>query len=104
MVCYIGPDEQGLVFSYSIDSTNADLFFDVSVAAVKQVYVNGTPADLLFSEDTDAVNAIVWISDDNVVFYISASLSEVDMIRIAESIQKIDKCHPLIKNDTTRRT
>lgn len=91
MVCYIGPNEQGLVFSYSIDSTNVDWFIDTSIYTVKPVYVNGTPADLLLSDGPEAVNAIVWVSDDNIIFYMSAPLPETDMIRIAESIQKTDK-------------
>lgn len=91
MICYIGPDEHGLVFSYSIDSTNVDWFLDTSVSTVKQVYVNGISADLLISEGPEAVNTIVWMSDHNTVFYISASLPEIDMIKIAESIQKINQ-------------
>lgn len=90
-VCYMGSDGQGLIFSYSFDSANADWFLDTSASMVKQVYVNGTPADLLFSEDPEAGNTIVWMSTDHTVFYISASLPEMDMIKIAESIQKIDK-------------
>lgn len=91
MICYIGPDEQGLVFSYSIDSTNVDWFLDTSVSTVKQVYVNGISADLLISDGPEAVNTIVWMSDHNTVFYVSASLPEIDMMRIAESVQKTDQ-------------
>lgn len=91
IVCYIGPNEQGLVFSYSIDSANADWFFDTSTSTAKRVYVNGTSADLLISEDPEAVNAIVWTSNDNIIFHMSASLPEIDMIRIAESVQKINQ-------------
>lgn len=91
MICYIGPDEHGLVFSYSTDSTNAHWFFDTSVSMVKQVYVNGISADLLISDGSEAINTIVWMSDHNTVFYISASLPEIDMIKIAESVQKTDQ-------------
>lgn len=90
-VCYIGANGQGLVFSYSIDSTNADWFLDTSVSTVKQVYINGTPADLLLSEEPETANTIAWLSADNTVFCISAFLPEIDMIRIAESVQRIDK-------------
>lgn len=90
-VRYMGPNEQGLLFSYSMDSANADWFLDTSVSTVKQVYVNGTPADLLISEGPEAVSTLVWMSDDSTVFSISASLPEIDMIKVAESIQKTDK-------------
>lgn len=90
-VRYIGANGQGLIFSYSFDFANANWFFDTSVSVVKQVYVNGTPAELLFSEGPEAVNTIVWTSDHNTVFYISASLPEIDMMRIAESVQKTDQ-------------
>lgn len=91
-VRYIGPNGQGLIFSYSIDSSNAALFIDTSVAVVKQVYVNRVSADLLISKDSETANAIVWIStDDTIFYYISAFLPETDMIKIAESVQKIDQ-------------
>ena len=90
-IYYMGPDEQGLIFGYSIDSTNIDWFFDTSVSTVKQVYVNGISDDLLISEGPEAVNTIVWTADHNTVFYISAALPEIDMIKIAESIQKSDQ-------------
>lgn len=85
---YMDTKGQGLVFSYSIGSNNFDWFVDTSTATVKQVYVNGFPADLLLSENPETANTIVWTTSDNTAFYISAFLSEADMIRVAESVQK----------------
>ncbi len=90
-VRYIGANGQGLMFSYLIGSNNVDWFIDTSISTVKQVYVNGISADLLISEGPEAVNTIVWTSDHNTVFCISAFLPEIDLIRIAESIQKINQ-------------
>ena len=85
---YMNTTGQGLIFGYSINSTNVDWFMDISISTVKQVYVNGMPADLLLPDGSEMANTIVWTTSDNTPFYISAFLSEADMIKVAESIQK----------------
>lgn len=85
---YMNTTGQGLIFGYSINSTNVDWFMDISISTVKQVYVNGMPANLLLPDGSEMANTIVWTTSDNTSFYISAFLSEANMIKVAESIQK----------------
>ena len=87
-ISYLNEENQGLVFCYASSYKKASWFVDQSVSAAKQVYVNETTADFLCPEDPEIANTIVWTASDNTFFYISAFLSEADMIKIAESVQK----------------
>lgn len=56
-----------------------------------QVYVNGIPAELYLDQDEGEANILIWI-DENVdaVFCISAPFGDVELIRMAESVEEYE--------------
>lgn len=84
-------DDTGLylTFSYSKDMAGSVWYMKNTMISTKQVYVNETTADILLAESTETANAIVWVDSKNTAFYISGFLDEADLIRMAESVQKI---------------
>lgn len=85
---YINTEGQGLIFGYSRNPDRVNWFVDKSVSSLKQVTVNGLPADLLLSNDPNTANTIIWVTSDHTAFFVSAHLPESDLIQIAEGVQE----------------
>lgn len=88
-VVYADEFDHFLSFDYAPDSDDTAWFIDTSNTTQYQVLVNGRPAQLLLSHDPGTSSAILWTDEYNTIFCISAFFSEEDLIRLAESVQKI---------------
>lgn len=84
---YVDADKKWLLtFSYSADSSGADIFLLNADCAEKEVMVNGLPA-MLYIPFNDDSPAIVWENrEKGVLFFITAQVSEEDLIKMAENI------------------
>ena len=84
---YVDADKKwNLVFSYSADSSGADIFLLNADCTQKEVTVNGLPA-MLYIPFNDDSPAIVWEDrEKGVLFLITAHVSEKDLIKMAENI------------------
>lgn len=84
---YVDADKKWfLSFSYSADSSDADIFLLSTGCTEKEVTVNGMPATLYIPFNDDSP-AIVW--DDRkkgVLFILTAHVSEDVLIKMAENI------------------
>ena len=88
-VAYSNSAGEVMNFSYIHEPDETKWLVDRNNAAVTQVEVNGRAAELFISTAPDNANAIMWFDADNTAFYLSAFLSEADLIRIAESVSPI---------------
>lgn len=88
MIIYTNTDNQMLTFRYTYSPDEIDWFVDVEQAQIKTTTVNGYSADILVSEDADCANVIMWTIDDKYAFYLSAFLSESELVQMAESVQQ----------------
>lgn len=84
---YVDADKKWLLtFSYSADSSDADIFLLNADCAEKEVMVNGLAA-MLYIPFNDDSPAIVWEDrEKGVLFLITAQVSEEDLIKMAENI------------------
>lgn len=84
---YVDADKKWLLtFSYSADSSDADIFLLNADCAEKEVIVNGLAA-MLYIPFNDDSPAIVWEDrEKGVLFLITAQVSEEDLIKMAENI------------------
>lgn len=54
-----------------------------------QVHVNGIPAELYLDQDEGETNILIWMNEsEGAGFCISASFSDVELIRMAESVER----------------
>lgn len=83
---YENGTDNWIVFLCSKGSSSEDTFFENGTDIQrKTVNVNGTPAELYLSERSDGANAIIWLSSEaDILCSVSASLSEEELIHIAE--------------------
>lgn len=86
-VFYLNDDGQGLIFCYSNNYEGTNWFIDPSSTIAKESYVNQAPADIYIDENYKTANSIVWILPNDTAFYVSAFLSENDLIKVAESVR-----------------
>lgn len=89
MVIYANDAGEMLKFSYAHGPTQTDWFVDTTDTVKTNATINGDQAELLLSTNPTVASAILWTSSDNTAFFISGFLSEGDLIRVAENIQKI---------------
>ena len=84
---YVDADKKWLLtFSYSADSSDADIFLLNADCAEKEVMVNGLAA-MLYIPFNDDSPAIVWEDCENGVFFlITAQVSEDALIKMADNI------------------
>ena len=87
-VIYANEAGQMLTFSYIHNPGYADWFISSIDVERKQVTIHGAPADLLLSSNPDISSAILWELPDDTAFYISAFLSEEELIKAAESVKE----------------
>ena len=53
--------------------------------------VNGQVADVIISNVPEHSNAIIWTLSDNTAFYIGAFLDVEELVKIAESVEPLEK-------------
>lgn len=85
---YVDVDKKWfLSFSYSTDSSDADIFLLNADCTQKEVTVNGMPATLYIPPSDDRSPDLIWEdSEKSVIFFITAHVSENDLIKMAENI------------------
>lgn len=92
-VFVIYSDNTGNVmnFNYSVNLDDTTWFIDRSNSITKQASINGSTAELIIATDDSNTNMIVWSTEDNVAFFISAFVDEDELIRMAESVSPLNK-------------
>ena len=91
LVVYVNEAGEMLKFNYVQNPNETSWGVDLMQMEIISVKVNGNAADLLISTSPDIANCILWSTPDNTAFYISAFLDMADLVRIAESVEKIEK-------------
>ena len=91
-VAIVYADEEGrmLKLNYIQNPNETDWFVKTEQVEIESATINGKPAELFISKDSETANAIIWTSDDNTAFYLYAFLSKADLIKVAESVQVIE--------------
>lgn len=89
-VVYANDAGQMMNFSYICNPDETKWLVDRNNAIVKQTYVNENTAELFVSIDSNNASAIVWTTTDNTAFYLSAFLSDAELLQIAGSVQPIE--------------
>lgn len=76
-----------LSFTYSVDSSDADIFLLNADCTQKEVTVNGIPATLYIPLNDDNSPDIIWEDQEKgVLFILTAHVSEDVLIKMAENI------------------
>lgn len=88
-IIYTNAEGQMLTFLYTCSPDEIDWFVDIEQAQIKSTTINGNPAEILISEDAGNANGIMWTVYNERAYYISAFLSESELIQMAESVQQI---------------
>ena len=78
-------------FNYTVDPSEPIWFIDRNNSITMQTSINGNAAELFVSTDSNTGNSIIWSTEDNTSFFISAFLSEEELIRMAESVCPVNK-------------
>ena len=74
-------------FTYSVDSSDADIFLLNADCTQKEVTVNGIPATLYIPLNDDNSPDIIWEDrEKGVLFILTAHVSEDVLIKMAENI------------------
>lgn len=90
LIVYTNETGEMLKFRYAHNPEKADWFLNVSDTEKTSVTINGNQADLYISQTPDVSSAVFLVSPDNTAFFISAFLSESDLIKLAEGIQETE--------------
>lgn len=89
---YTNNADNFVVFAY-FRSTSSPVFSierdDTEIC--KQVIVNGSTAELYLSQDEGNTNVLIWRDEDHgVIFRILAPFDEVELVKMAESVQEYE--------------
>ena len=83
---YANKTGQLLCFSYHY-ATPGELFLNIEKHTKKAAFINGQTADVYLSQDPEVGSGIVWEDpESHILFYISAAVSEEDLMRLALSV------------------
>lgn len=90
-VTIVYADEEGKMLKYNFvcNPNETDWYVNAAQVTLEPATVNGVPAQLLISNDSETASAIMWTTDENTAFYISGFLSQDELIKIAESSEKL---------------
>lgn len=88
-IIYADESGQMLKYNYICNPNETDWYINTAQVTIEYITVNGYSAQTLISNDSETASAILWTTDDNTAFYISGFLSSDELIKIAESSQKI---------------
>ena len=78
-------------FNYTVNPSESIWFVDRNNSITIQTSINGHAAELFVSTDSGTANSIMWSTEDNTAFFISAFLTEEELIRMAKSVFPINK-------------
>lgn len=90
---YIYTNEKGslIKFTYASDTDTTRVFMDGVKYKKESVLVNGLPGEIYLSANEGKTSEIVWINaDDHTLFLASGNFSAAELLKIAESIKKIN--------------
>ena len=87
MVYYTNTEDMLLRFVYAIETDGSYLFMSTEGMEIRETTVNGHPAELYIAQKPEDSSGIVWTTAET-VFTISGHLTENELIRMAESVQK----------------
>ncbi len=86
---YINSENKFLIFSYIYNPNGISWVTEADTVIQKQITVNGSPANILLSQEEKNSNSILWSpTNSNVVFSISAFMDEEELLALAESVTK----------------
>lgn len=90
---YFNTEGEMLIFDYTRAGTNQALFLDdVSEHKYKSVRLGAVSADVYLAPGKDEASVIIWNDPaENVLFCISAPVSEHDLIDFAKKVEKFYK-------------
>lgn len=83
---YRGPEKKSILFSYEEASTSCVLAAEAEGYEQKKAVINGCSADLYLSPTPDETSLIVWVNQEDTLFYINGHLSEEELIQMAEGV------------------
>lgn len=86
---YMDENGQYMHFTYVSNPDSSNVFIVTEGTTRSMVSVSGYHADFFVSEDPEVSNAIAWTNDENCAFFISGFLNKDDLIKIAESVEKV---------------
>lgn len=91
-VAVVYADEEGsmLKLNYTHNPNATDWFINTEQVEIEPTSVHGQPAELLIAQNSDIANAIMWTTEDNTAFYLSAFLDKAELIKVAEEIQIVE--------------
>lgn len=90
-VVYSNEFGQVMSFSYVSNPDDTTWFIDQNNSITKQISINGGAGELFLSTNHQNTNAIVWSTDDNAAYFISGFVDETELVRMAESVQPVEK-------------
>lgn len=88
-VVYADAEGRMLKLCYAYNPNETDWFIKTEQVEIVPASVNTNHAELLISKNPETANAIMWTTEDNTAFYLSAFLNDADLIKVAENIQEI---------------
>lgn len=87
-VLYTNDDGPMILFAYSSSSSALALHIQGDTVVPSKVTVNGISADFYLEKEETRASSLVWKNpQNNIIYWISANLSEDVMIKIAESVE-----------------
>jgi len=87
-IVYRRGSEEIVAFSWSKDVEASVFQVYPETAEIKEVFIGDNPADLYLEHGEGLTSALVWSnSEKGVIFVISGTLSEDELIKIAESVE-----------------
>lgn len=89
-VIYTNEKGEMLEFDYIQNPDETSWFVGTEQMEVKDITVNGIPANLITSTEADTASAVMWISENDTAFCISGFLPIEDLIAVAESVQPMN--------------
>ena len=89
-VLYKSEAKGYLRFSYIISLEKRTWYLDITDADIKDCCVNAQPAQLFISKLDSVASGITWTTEDS-VFLITGFVTEAELIRMAESVEEIDR-------------
>lgn len=92
IIAYVNESGKIIRFTYMYGSETQALFIGDNYSEIKSVNIDGWKADIYLASEEEKASAITWENpDDNVLFSVSACLSEEDLIKIAQNISVKEK-------------
>lgn len=91
---YIYTDENDMLiqFSYTSDPNSGNMYISSNEDTRIEATVNGNPAEILISQDEKITNGIIWQdTETSALFCISGPFDSETLVKMAESVQKIEE-------------